>query len=64
MGGTHTYQVGRKSTNGGLDFDLRSYEKIILDSKASKTAVRQILFLEDWTIIFLSVYFFKFSGKR
>ncbi len=29
MCGTHTYQVRRKSPNGGLDFDLRSYEKII-----------------------------------
>jgi hypothetical protein len=37
---THT----RKSPNGGIDFDLRSYEKIILDSKTSKTAVRQKLF--------------------
>ncbi len=41
---THT----RNSSNGGMDFDLRSYEKIILDSKTLKTAVRQKLFLEGW----------------
>jgi hypothetical protein len=51
------------SPNGGLDFDLCSCEKIILDSKVSKIAVRQILFLEGWSIIFISAYFSRLVGQ-